>query len=70
MTRKQPVCNFAMRLGEHEKRDLVNLAAALNRSLVDTVRVLVREANTILPDLQARAAQYPKPKPAGRPPAR
>ncbi len=63
MTRKQKSPTLAMRLNEDDKNALRDLATRLNRSQTDTVRVLVREARCILPELKTRAVEYPKPRP-------
>ncbi len=64
--KKRPSPTLAMRLDDTDLSDLRDLASCLKRSQVDTVRVLVREARHILPELKARAASHPQPK-AGRP---
>jgi len=67
MTNKKSISpTVAMHLNKADKSALRDLASRLNRSQVDTVRILVREARHILPELKARAASHPQPK-AGRP---
>lgn len=64
--RKNISPSVALRLNKTDKAELRNLAAKLNRTQVDTVRILVREAHLILPELKARAMSHPLPK-VGRP---
>jgi hypothetical protein len=64
--KKQPSPSIAFRLDDSDLSDLRDLASRLNRSQVDTVRVLVREARHILPELKTLAASHPITK-AGRP---
>ncbi|MBI3175849.1 MAG: hypothetical protein HYZ25_19175 [Chloroflexi bacterium] len=65
--KKQNPPTLAMRFSDDDKRALLDLAACLDRSQTDTVRVLVRVAPQILPKLKKWAMYYPKPKPTGRP---
>lgn len=69
MENKRPRPNLAMRFNDHDIMALRELSAELDRSQTDTVRVLVREAHHILPELKRLSARHPKPKPTGRPKA-
>lgn len=60
-TYRQKPPSVAMRLNDADKAALRVLANRLQRSQTDVVRLLVREADHILPELKSLAEAYPRP---------
>lgn len=56
---KQASPSLGMRLNDEDLSKLRDLAQSLNRSQTDVVRILIREAKKVLPDLVVLAQTHP-----------